>query len=255
MLVSCSSNVRNDDNGNGNGNSPEIPNEAELLPSSPPNPISSDRNLIFISDVPGEGGLTLIPDEETEIVTKLRTLVNRFPRILFPSDVIEIDVSDLVWLHQDYNNSIGPPPAEWVCADRAAELREIYNWEGVYNAGTLDYIFNDIFSKAAVNIIPVYSQYVTEDGIVGYENFEVLNYRLILKEQVISDDVIELYFSHFHTTWDGFTQNAECDEIIGWWDEAGGMFFEDMLNLLEVIRYTFVYEDGKYKILNVEAVN
>ncbi|MCL2638682.1 MAG: glycoside hydrolase family 5 protein [Oscillospiraceae bacterium] len=208
---------------------PEISDE----PEPPREEIRIPRN---------ESGLSLIEDEETELTTELKALVNKFWLALLPADIIEVSWVTLVGHHREY---VDKGLIEDVIIDES---------EKFYSVENMDYVFNDIFSSHAVNIVPVYREKTNENGLIEIPTFGITEgYEFVLKEQIINEENIELYFYYFYygVLREIFTDGSSDAEVIGRWDD-GLVVYEDMLETLDIVKYTFVLEDGKYKILSIE---
>jgi len=209
----------------------------------------------------------LIEDEETELTKELLSIIKGFltPLILCGDECCEdgkitLGVKSLINFHREYEEAGLIEPAhrtheEWQALD------EKYNHDGRYGylkIENLELIFNDIFSKNADNITlfdDVYECEFMADGLVGVGVFGITeSYNIILKEQSINDEKVELYFYYFFNSIDGVFKDSGYDsEDIGRWDN-GLIFYEDALDTLGVVKYTFVLEDGRYKILSIENV-
>jgi hypothetical protein len=155
------------------------------------------------------------------------------------------------------------------------EIRQKYNvhWFYFFSVESLDIAFNNKFSKNAVNIIPVYKEFANEDGLLGVSTFgRTGGYDLILKEQIIGDEKVELYFYFFYDDVFGiykdvitiYNENNKVvaltyDCLVGrrdWVKDTTDdyIFYEDSFDTLNIVKYTFILEDGKYKIFSIENV-
>jgi endoglucanase len=245
QLIVAEPDVRDDD--------PGVPYDDE-----DPEPYTGDEIVI----IQRENGLSLIEDEETELTTELKALVNKFWRGLLPAEEIELNWVEMYGLYREYAEAglIEPLPED----ELNEMLKEDISLANLLKVENLDIIFNDIFSERAVNIIPAYRDSATEDGFIripikGIEG----SYRLLLIEQAIGGETAELYFYYFYQqggifrsssmTYDEETGGLYFDSpLIGRYQDDEYVFFADMLDTLGVAKYTFVLEDGKYKILSIE---
>jgi|GEM_PF-1717719 len=210
--------------------------------------------------------LSLIPDDETELTSELRAFVNKFLYPLVPEDVIVVGARTLIDFYRDYFYAL-------MTEEELAELYMKYNAVHIMSVENLDLIFNEIFSKEAGNIITDYHEYADENGIIAWGPFGIHGgYRLILMEQSISDDAVELYFYNVYSydeilvrkgyVWREDGNGVEYIDTteVGRWDydaeeqQSYAILYEDLLDTLDIVKYTFVLEDGKWKILSIESV-
>jgi hypothetical protein len=217
-----------------------------------------------------ENGLSLIEDEETEITTELKALLNRFVWSLYPQDN-EYDAQGKISINgmmmvRLYNHYAETGRIDVPTDDELLEMYGIYRSCHILFIEYLDYIIDDIFSKKANNIVRLYRNFPDENGAIDFGTFGATSgYEYILKEQFISEEIIELYFYYFYFDVFPFYRRGYlwCEEdrkwlniddtVVGHWDDDY-IFYTDMLDTLGVVKYTFILEDGRYKILSIESV-
>ena len=158
-------------------------------------------------------------------------------------------------------------------------------WKRCANGGTsatisvmkienLNFIFNDIFSENAEYNVTNCQDFVTSDGLFGYGAFGITSgYHYILMRQEISDNLVELYFyciynDGFKLWRKGYEWHENIDDgviwldqtVVGEWEHVDYIstgyiiLYEDLFDTLDIVKYTFILEDGRYKILNIENV-
>jgi hypothetical protein len=218
-----------------------------------------------------ESALSLIIDEETELTAELRELVGRFKFPLLPRDGT-ISIGHLCNFHSELWRQLSE--------ERRAELYELYpvsDNERIYVAELLDAVFAELFSENFtlitnfVQITPNWHEYVDYNTGAFTWGFteNPWGHRLILKEQSVSEETVELYFYALYTenretnqfirnpgTWnheEGGIMDFD-DTVVGRWSDSYIAIYEDTLDTLDIVKYTFILEDGRYKILSIENV-
>jgi len=223
---------------------PEPP--APPTPSAPPDP---PREVIKV--ITYVNGFTLILDEETELTTQLKILVNGFLFPLLPEDEITVTARTLIGIYNDFKiegliESVTRTQEEFLA------FYEKYGWETILEVENLDIVFDYIFSENAENITTNWHEHIIEDGLVGFSAFGITGgYRLILKEQFVSEELVELYFYYIYNDGNFFMVSESNSEKIGDIGDSYITIYEDLLDTLGIVKYTFVLEDGKYKILSI----
>jgi hypothetical protein len=212
--------------------------------------------------------LSLVPDEELcDTAKELKTLVNKFLFPLIPEDTIVVGAKTLIDFHADYWR-------EAVSEEEKNELNELYpNTDIILNVDWLDIIVSNIFSEKAENIITDYHEYADENGIIAWGPFGILEgYSYILMGQNIGEEVAELYFYLVYGYEEilirkGYNWREDGEGVeyldtteVGRWDydaveqQSYAILYEDLFDTLDIVKYTFVLEDGKWKILSIESV-
>jgi len=134
----------------------------------------------------------------------------------------------------------------------------------------LDYIYNDIFAKNAENILPFYNTNEIEDGLIETYTWKTRDstQRLVFTGyNIIDNDIIGLFFYFVYDDFGVLYRSREGyedddgepvytdTEVVGTRDGDNWLFYEDLLDTLRVVRYTFIREDGKYKIQSINYTN
>ncbi|MCL2076963.1 MAG: hypothetical protein FWH08_00970 [Oscillospiraceae bacterium] len=225
-----------------------------------------------------EDGASIITEEETELTSELKRIVNMFYFTLIPEDnesEIIINARNLINFNNFYirEGKLEPlAPTE----EDVIQIHQKYGADHVLKVENLDFIFNYLFSKEAVQFKPGYSDYADDDGIISIGAFGITSgYTLILKEQTIGEEVVDLYFYYFYLNGENIylkspahyepaatpTDITENNPVIGHsgYYEGGDFsyysFNDGVFETLGVVKYTFIPEDGKYKILSIELIN
>jgi hypothetical protein len=237
--------------------------EPEIIDEPAPQPVSVRYTLpegeTEISVQRDRYRFSLISDYETELTIKLEEIANRIRIFLPPDDTIEIFWTVIANFYDDYIE--------------AGLIEQVEQW--YLSVENLDIIYNDIFSKEATNIIPIYSQSADENGLIElppkcHGPYE----QIVLKEQYIGENIIVLYFYYYiedyarnvlrtefnwtlHEETGGYFNDSPIVGRSEWCyatETAIHIFYTDMLPTLNTVKYTFIPEDGKYKILSIESV-
>jgi hypothetical protein len=220
-----------------------------------------------------DDGLSLIIGEETAQTAELRALLSRFRLPLLPADITEVGEVELIWTYNYYveTGRIEPFTAT---EEEFQEIWERHAWGTVMPLESLDYIFADIFSRDASSIVPVYERFANEDGLTGVTPRGLHGgYQLILMGQTIGEDIIELYYYKVYSVdgellRKGYEWHDNPDDgvywldetVVGYWDYDAdealsyAVLYEDLFDTLDVVKYRFILEDGRFKILSIENV-
>jgi len=232
-----------------------------IEPEDAPEPYTGSE---IILDYNYESALSLILDEETELTAELRALVGKFKFSLLPSSgIIEISVGELHNFYLDY----------WwkLSEEKREELHELYpGEETIYVVELLEAVLADLFSKDFTGIKSNWYEYTDQNGAFTWGTSETPSgHRLLLKEQFVSEETVELYFYVVYNdrrndnqfirhigNWDHEKVQwvNKDDTIVGRWGDGYIAVYEDILDTLDIVKYTFILEDGRYKILSIENV-
>ena len=167
----------------------------------------------------------------------------------------------MIGLHDEYVDAGFIEPF-MITEEKRLELNS--SWTYILEINNLDFIFNYIFSKNVINIIPAYREEAQEDGLIGVPFYgNPGGHQLILKEQVMNEEKIDLYFycPYWNAGENGFLKDMnDIYNAVGYLDYieeeqlSYAVFYKDVLSTLGIVKYTFILEDGKYKILSIENV-
>lgn len=257
-----------------------MPPVPATLPPPAPEPYTGSRLVVLLDD-----GYSLIPERETALISELKDVFSRFNFPLLPESisdgVLNTSALSLTRIYQDYAGAGLIEPYQ-----RTAEELENYGFitrdglffESVMKVDNISYILDDLLSERLEHALTEGCNYFTSDGLFGYGAFGVTSgFHLLLKDWEQDGDYITLDFysvyNSGHDFWrkgyvrqddDSFT--AADSTVVGEWEiyidenryhigTGNIVLYEDLLDTLDVVRYTFVPEDGKYKLLNIDYVN
>jgi len=257
------------------GNRPDEDDSGGLptAPTDEPKPEPYTGSEISISY---DNGFSLIADEETELTTELKELVNRFNFPLLPADIeagiIQIAPLTMTRIYQDYVSAGLIEPFVNTNGEDGFIISDGLYFEAAMKVDNINFILDDIFSNQFNHTLYDYHGFITSDGIFGYGAFGITSgYRYILMGQEISEEVVELYFYLIYdegfALWrKGYKWHENMDDgviwldrtVIGEWEHVNYIgtgniiLYEDLFDTLDIVKYTFILEDGRYKILSIE---
>ncbi|MDR0325162.1 MAG: hypothetical protein LBI19_03590 [Oscillospiraceae bacterium] len=131
-------------------------------------------------------------------------------------------------------------------------------YEGFIETEVVDAFYDGFFSKNAANIFPAYHKYDTIEGgrLIGYvATGATESFIPVLKSQSVKDDMIELTFTFFLQSIDSlfdFVYGTSSSTQVGRYDRNEYIVDGDAMDGLPTLKYTFIFEDGKYKIYSIE---
>ncbi|MCL2637874.1 MAG: hypothetical protein FWD48_05825 [Oscillospiraceae bacterium] len=256
---------------------PDVGDAVPSVPIEAPEPPITTTTPIITTTPPPE------PEEEPQPEPVYVKLYSNYPLFSDKSELLNLygDIANaveiikkfgLVWCWEDVANI---SPFNFIYFDDEVSFtweetlayNEEHDLQGYYyfRKDVIDRIYKEIFSKNATNVIHSYDgfRYVNDNLLTRGPSELFRNEYFVIRDIKEHDESLEIFvsiLSNVPTHEDNIMitdyYNWEfAIEVDGFIDENTEVFITlEMLDNMRIIKYTFILEDGKYKILSIENV-
>ncbi|MCL2085963.1 MAG: hypothetical protein FWH05_00005 [Oscillospiraceae bacterium] len=205
--------------------------------------------------------LSLVSPEETSAVVEELLSVVRDINAMFSvydnnKGKAEIGFFSLYFLifYNPYYNSAH----EKVVIDE--EIRQKYTYDILIGVERFYDCYNYFISQNALNIYPNFETLLIEDGtIVAHSSFGVSHStpNMVLLSQSVENEKADLHFKIIYKDYDNLIYDNDefPKKIIGRVENGEYILYSNDFNSLSTQKYTFVFEDDRWKLYSIEANN